>query len=164
MIEAAEKAGTINPETHIIEPTSGNTGIALAFVAAARGYRLTIVMPESFSLERRALLRAFGVNLELTAAKDGMRGAIARAQDLAAATANSWIPQQFENPANPDIHETTTGKEIWEDTGGKVDMTVAASAPGNDHRHHPSSVPATSSRRAVSRRFAGDFGRQAGSV
>ncbi len=130
MIEAAEKDGRINPQTHIIEPTSGNTGIALAFVAAARGYRLTLTMPESMSLERRALLRALGANLELTPAKDGMRGAIARAQELAAATADGWIPQQFDNPANPAIHEQTTGIEIWEDTGGRVDMIVAGVGTG----------------------------------
>ena len=130
MIEAAERDGILTPETHIIEPTSGNTGIALAFVAAARGYRLTLAMPESMSIERRALLRALGANLDLTPAKDGMRGAIARAHELAEQTPNSWVPQQFDNPANPDIHEQTTGQEIWEDTGGRVDMIVAGVGTG----------------------------------
>jgi cysteine synthase A len=130
MIEAGEKLGKINGETHIIEPTSGNTGIALAFVCAAKGYRLTLTMPESMSVERRSLLRAMGANLVLTPAADGMRGAIERANELVRQDSNAFMPQQFENPANPDIHERTTGPEIWEDSGKNIDAIVAGVGTG----------------------------------
>lgn len=130
MIEAGEKAGHVNAETHIIEPTSGNTGIALAFVCAAKGYKLTLTMPESMSIERRALLRGLGADLVLTPADKGMSGAIAKAAELVENEENAWMPQQFENPANPAIHEATTGPEIWEASGGKIDAIVAGVGTG----------------------------------
>lgn len=131
MIEAGERDGKISPDTHIVEPTSGNTGIALAFICAARGYRLTLTMPESMSVERRTLLRHLGANLVLTPADRGMNGAIQRAQEIAAQESGpAFIPQQFENPANPAIHEATTGPEIWADLDGRVDVLVAGVGTG----------------------------------
>lgn len=131
MIEAAEKAGDIEPgTTTIVEPTSGNTGIGLAMIAAARGYELILTMPDTMSEERRRLLAAYGARLELTAGEDGMAGAIERADEIAANTADSFRPRQFSNPANPQIHENTTGPEIWRDTDGEVDIFVAGVGTG----------------------------------
>jgi cysteine synthase A len=130
MIAAAEREGILSPKTTIIEPTSGNTGIALAFVAAARGYKVTLVMPESMSLERRTLLALLGARVVLTPAAEGARGAIQRAKELAAEIPDSWMPNQFENPANPEAHRRTTAAEIWSDTGGRVDILVSAVGTG----------------------------------
>ena len=130
MIEAAERDGLIKEDTIILEPTSGNTGIALAFVCAARGYRLVLTMPETMSLERRNLLKALGAELILTPGPEGMPGAVKRAEELAAGNPRYFVPQQFKNPANPEIHRRTTAEEIWEDTDGQVDTVVAGVGTG----------------------------------
>jgi cysteine synthase A len=130
MIAAAEREGRINPDTIFLEPTSGNTGIALAAICAVRGYRCVLVMPETMSIERRALLKAFGAELILTPGPEGMPGAVRKAEEMAAADRRYFIPQQFQNPANPEIHRRTTAEEIWRDTGGEVDILVSGVGTG----------------------------------
>jgi cysteine synthase len=130
MIEAAEKSGRIKPDTIVLEPTSGNTGIGIAMVCAARGYKCTLVMPETMSKERRMLLRAYGAELVLTAGPEGMKGAVRRAEEMAAADPRYFVPQQFRNPANPEVHRRSTAEEIWRDTDGKVDFLVSGIGTG----------------------------------
>jgi cysteine synthase len=130
MIDAGERDGKINKDTTIVEPTSGNTGIGLAFCCAARGYKLVVTMPETMSLERRRLLKAFGAEVVLTPGEKGMNGAIAKAEEILKATPNSFMPQQFKNPANPEIHRKTTAEEIWRDTDGKVDFLISGVGTG----------------------------------
>ncbi len=130
MIEAGERDGKIKSDTHVVEPTSGNTGIALAFVCAAKGYKLTLTMPDSMSVERRSLLKAMGAHLVLTPAAEGIPGSIRKAEEIVAGDDKAWMPQQFENPANPAIHEATTGPEIWEDSGQNIDAIVAGVGTG----------------------------------
>jgi len=130
MIDAAEKAGKIKPDTIILEPTSGNTGIALAMVCAARGYKCTLIMPDTMSKERRMLLRAYGAQLILTPGSEGMLGCIKKAEDMAAADARYFIPQQFKNPANPEVHRRTTAEELWKDTDGQIDILVSGIGTG----------------------------------
>jgi cysteine synthase len=130
MLDAAEEAGLLKPDTIILEPTSGNTGIALAMVAAARGYKLVLTMPDTMSIERRVLLRAYGADLVLTPGKDGMPGAIAKAEELAKSDQRYFVPQQFENPANPAIHRATTAEEVWKQTDGKIDFFISGVGTG----------------------------------